>query len=75
MITGTERCPLVISIGEGIGAVFTVVLLAVLIPRYDIRGAAAASTIAYGVVMVFLFWGRHRARVSRPDREVSRLRT
>ena len=64
--------PLVISVGEGMGALFTVALLAVLIPPFGIRGAAAASTVAYGVVMIFLFWGMRRARGSCPDPEVPR---
>jgi len=67
--------PLVISVAEGIGAVVTVVLLAALIPPFGIRGAAVASTVAYGVVMVLLLWATHRARVSRPDHVVSRLAT
>jgi O-antigen/teichoic acid export membrane protein len=63
--------PLFMSAAEGIGAVFTVALLAALIPRFGIRGAAVASTITYGAVMVFLFWGIHRARVSETQREAS----
>lgn len=55
--------PLFTSVGEGIGAVATIVLLVVLIPRLGIRGAAIASSIAYGVVTPFLFWGLRRARV------------
>lgn len=67
--------PLLVSIAEGIGSVVTVVLLAALIPSFGIRGAAVASTVAYGVVMVFLLWATRRARVSRPDHVVSRLAT
>ena len=66
--------PLVISVGEGIGALCTVVLLAVLIPPFGIQGAAVASSITYGVVMVFLFWEMRRSRTSRatrPERQVS----
>ena len=46
--------PLIISTGEGIGSICTIVLLIVLIPNFGINGAAVASTIAYGIVMVFL---------------------
>jgi O-antigen/teichoic acid export membrane protein len=46
-----------------------VVLLAVLIPPFGIRGAAVASSIAYGAVMLFLFWGLRHARDPQPDRE------
>jgi O-antigen/teichoic acid export membrane protein len=63
--------PLFMSAAEGIGVVFTVVLLVVLIPRFGIRGAAVTSTVTYGAVMVLLFWGIHRARVSGSQREVS----
>jgi O-antigen/teichoic acid export membrane protein len=63
--------PLVLSIGEGVGAVFTVALLAALIPPFGIRGAAVASTVSYGVVMVILLWGVRRARVSSSTPEVS----
>jgi len=63
--------PLVISIGQGIGAVFTLALLTTLIPRFGIRGAAVASTVAYGVVMVVLLRGLRRARVSSSNSEKS----
>lgn len=54
--------PLVTSAAEGTGAVLTVVLLAVLIPMFGIRGAAAASTIVYTLVTAVLFWRVHMAR-------------
>jgi O-antigen/teichoic acid export membrane protein len=39
--------PLTTSIGEGTAVVLTVVLLALLVPPFGIRGAAVASSIAY----------------------------
>ena len=63
--------PLVISIGQGIGAVFTVTLLTTLIPPFGIRGAAVASTVACGVVVVVLLRGLRRARVSSSNSEKS----
>lgn len=54
--------PLFTSVGEGIGAMSTIVLLLILIPRFGIRGAAVASSIAYGVVTPFLFWGLRKDR-------------
>jgi len=56
--------PLVASVAEGIGAICTVLLLTLLIPHFGINGAAAASTMAYGITMSYLLWERHRTRVS-----------
>ncbi len=54
--------PLLRSIGEGVGAALTVVLLVVLIPRFGIRGAAIASSIAYAVVFLLLLGSLEFAR-------------
>lgn len=59
LLQGLGR-PLVRSAGEGIGAVVTLVLLIVLIPRLGIRGAAVASSVAYAVVFAYLLWGLRR---------------
>jgi O-antigen/teichoic acid export membrane protein len=63
--------PLFISMAEGTGALLTVLLLALLIPPFGIRGAAMASTLVYGFVMILLFWGIRRARVAQSIVEVS----
>lgn len=54
--------PMWTSAGEGIGAVLTVCLLATLAPRFGIRGAAAASSVAYFGTMVGLYIVLRRAR-------------
>lgn len=56
--------PLVVAVAEGIAAVVTIGLLAVLIPRYGISGAALASTVAYvitSIVLVVALRTNHRA--------------
>lgn len=58
--------PLLRSIGEGGGAVITVALLFVLIPRFGIRGAAITSSIAYAATFFFLLWALRRARLRAP---------
>jgi O-antigen/teichoic acid export membrane protein len=63
LLQGRGR-PLMRSSGEGIGMVFTLVLLIILIPRFGIRGAAIASSVTYGVVCLFLLWGLHRSRTT-----------
>lgn len=39
-------------LASGIGLVFTIALNLLLVPRYGLNGAALASTVAYGVVML-----------------------
>lgn len=46
--------PLQPALAQGVGAVVTVVLLAILVPTFGINGAAAASTAAYTVVAIIL---------------------
>ncbi len=46
--------PLQPALAQGVGAVVTVVLLAMLVPTFGINGAALASTVAYTVVAVIL---------------------
>lgn len=59
LLQGRGR-PLSTSVGEGVGAVLTIVLLVVLTPRFGIRGAATASSVAYFGSTVIL-WSRLRA--------------
>jgi O-antigen/teichoic acid export membrane protein len=58
--------PLARSAGEGLGAVATVILLLELIPRFGIRGAAVASSVAYALVFIFLLWALSYARRHAP---------
>jgi len=61
LLQGRGR-PLIRSAGQGFGAVLTLILLFALIPRYGIRGAAIASSVAYAAVFVFLLVGLLRVR-------------
>jgi O-antigen/teichoic acid export membrane protein len=54
LLQGRGR-PLSTSIGEGAGVVLTVSLVALLVPPFGIRGAAAASSIAYVGVAAVLY--------------------
>jgi len=43
--------PMVVAWAQGLAAVFTVVLLIVLLPAVGVAGAAIASTVAYGIAL------------------------
>lgn len=58
--------PLLRSLGQGLGAILTIVLLLILIPPFGIRGAAVASSVTYGFVFLLLMWGLRYARRSQP---------
>lgn len=51
--------PFPAAIGEAIGALGTVILLLLLVPRLGIEGAALASLFSYSLVLVFL-WRKMR---------------
>jgi O-antigen/teichoic acid export membrane protein len=51
LLRGRNR-PIVVAWAQGLAAVFTVVLLVVLLPFVGVLGAAIASTVAYGVALV-----------------------
>jgi O-antigen/teichoic acid export membrane protein len=53
ILRGRKR-PLVVARAEGLAAVFTVVLLVVLLPVAGVYGAAIASAVAYGVALVMM---------------------
>lgn len=59
--------PLTQSIGEGVGALVTISLLLLLIPVFGIRGAAVASSSAYGVTFLVLVFGLQHIRREHPD--------
>lgn len=61
LLQGRGR-PLSTSAGEATGAVLTVVLLVTLTPRYGIKGAAVASSVAYAGATTVLY---SRLRVAR----------
>lgn len=46
--------PTVVAWAEGLAAVFTIVLLLVLLPVVGVAGAAIASTVAYGVALAVM---------------------
>jgi O-antigen/teichoic acid export membrane protein len=45
-----------------VGAIATVILIALLVPPFGIRGAAAASSVAYALVMVLLLLAISKVR-------------
>ncbi len=53
ILRGRKR-PLVIARAEGLAAVFTVVLLLILLPAVGVYGAAIASAVAYGVALAMM---------------------
>lgn len=53
------------SVPAGVGAVVTIALDLVLIPRYGVRGAAGASSVAYALVTA-LYWRSYRRLRSEP---------
>jgi O-antigen/teichoic acid export membrane protein len=61
LLQGRGR-PILRSVGQGIGAIITVVLLFILIPPFGIRGAAVASSVTYAAVFIFLVWSLRRVR-------------
>jgi O-antigen/teichoic acid export membrane protein len=61
LLQGRGR-PLRTSACEGVGAIATVILIALLIPPFGIRGAAAASSVAYALVMVLLLLAISKVR-------------
>jgi O-antigen/teichoic acid export membrane protein len=71
LLRGLNR-PGRVAVGQGIGAVVTLVLLAALLPTAGVAGAAIASTVAYGTALaVMIHWLRRpprtwRARHRRP---------
>lgn len=53
ILRGRKR-PLIVARAQGLAAVFTVILLVVLVPVIGVNGAAIASTVAYGVAFVMM---------------------
>jgi O-antigen/teichoic acid export membrane protein len=53
LLRGRNR-PIVVAWAQGLAAVFTVVLLIVLLPLVGVYGAAIASTIAYGLALAVM---------------------
>ena len=63
ILNGRNR-PLRVAAAQTIGAVVTVVALAILVPSYGIKGAAATSSVAYFIVLVILLRGLQVARAA-----------
>jgi O-antigen/teichoic acid export membrane protein len=53
ILRGRKR-PLAVARAQGLAAVFTVILLMVLVPVAGVYGAAIASTVAYGVALAMM---------------------
>jgi O-antigen/teichoic acid export membrane protein len=49
-----RRHPLAVARAEGLAAIFTVILLVILLPAVGVYGAAIASAVAYGVALVMM---------------------
>ena len=65
LLQGRGR-PLSTSVGEATAAVVTVLLLLALTPRYGIRGAATASSVAYVCATIVLYARLRAARKQAP---------
>jgi len=63
--------PGIVARAQGVGLIFTVILLAALIPMWGAKGAAVASGLACAVTWAFLMLGLRagRGRVEAPDTE------
>jgi O-antigen/teichoic acid export membrane protein len=61
VLRGRKR-PQVVAQAEGLAAVFTLILLAALVPFIGVYGAAIASTVAYGVALVIMLISLRRLR-------------
>jgi O-antigen/teichoic acid export membrane protein len=59
MLRGRNR-PMVVARAEGLAAVFTVILLVILLPVVGVYGAAIASAVAYGVSLVMMLLSLQR---------------
>jgi len=64
LLRGRNR-PAAVAWAQGLGAVSTVLMLIALLPIIGIYGAAVASTVAYGITLVFLL--RALSRLSSSD--------
>jgi Na+-driven multidrug efflux pump len=53
-----------VAVSQGLAAVFTVILLVMLLPVMGVAAAAVASTVAYGIALAAMLRCLHRA--SRP---------
>jgi O-antigen/teichoic acid export membrane protein len=55
-----RNSPITVAWAQGLAAVFTVVLLLILLPVVGVYGAAIASTVAYGVALAALLYRLNR---------------
>ena len=55
LLCGRKR-PAVVAWAEGLAAVFTVVMLFLLVPEFSVYGAAIASTAAYVIAFTIMAW-------------------
>jgi O-antigen/teichoic acid export membrane protein len=68
LLRGRNR-PVVVAWAQGLAAVFTVVLLMVLLPLIGVLGAAVASTVAYASALTVML--RELPRLPQPSAELS----
>jgi O-antigen/teichoic acid export membrane protein len=55
-----RKCPGVVAWAQGLAVVFTVGMIFTLVPLIGVRGAAIASTVAYGVALVAMLFFLNR---------------
>lgn len=48
--------PIVVAWAQGLAAIFTVILLVLLLPLVGVSGAAIASSVAYGIALGVMLW-------------------
>jgi Na+-driven multidrug efflux pump len=53
ILRGRKR-PLAVARAQGLAAIFTVILLIILLPAAGVYGAAIASAVAYGVALAMM---------------------
>jgi O-antigen/teichoic acid export membrane protein len=73
VLRGRKR-PLVVARAEGLGAVFTVILLLALLPVAGVYGAAIASAVAYGVALGMMLLSLRRLPPDHPGARHARHR-
>ena len=70
LLRGRKR-PLIVARAQGVAAIFTIVLLIILLPFIGVYGAAIASTIAYGVALLVML--RHLWRLPAEKQLLARV--
>jgi O-antigen/teichoic acid export membrane protein len=70
-----RKYPLIVARAQGLAAVFTVILLVILLPVAGVYGAAIASAVAYGVALVMMLLSLRRLSSDGPERRHGKRQT